>query len=107
MSIEIDGFDELADELDQLAESFRSAEGEYNVPIEDVFTEEFMRTHTEVTSIRAFFDESPWDVETQDDLQQIPEDKLDAYVRDHTGFKSWEAMLKTAGREWVTRQLGL
>lgn len=106
MSVQIEGFEELADELDRLGDRVQSVDGGNTVPIQELFPVDFMTTYTEFGSIEQFFEESPWDVETDEDFERIPEGKFDAYVDDHTGFSSWEAMLSAAAREWVSRRLG-
>jgi len=100
MSVEIEGLDNLADSLDEVS-------GENTVSMGELFTEGFMATNTEFESISEFFDESPWSVDSQEDFEQIPQDEFDIYVDKHTGFNSWEAMMKAAAREWITRQINL
>lgn len=107
MSVHIEGLDEFGDQLDQLEERANDLDGENEIPMGELFRPDFMQSYTEFETIEAFFTESPWDVGTQDDFKQIPEDEFDDYVDTHTGFDSWEMMLKAAGREWVVRQLGL
>lgn len=105
MSVEIKGFEELADELDRLRERSESLDGENAVSFTELFPEDFMVTYTEFATIREFFDASPWTVESDTDFERIPEDEFDAYVNEHTGFSDWEAMLSAAAREWIGREL--
>lgn len=107
MSVHIEGFDEFKDELEQLSERAKGIDGGNEVPMDELFRPDFMRTHTKFDSLDEFFEESPWTVESRDDFKQIPEDEFDEYVNEHTGFNSWDAMLSSAGREWVARQLGI
>ena len=107
MGIEIEGFDDLSDQLSELQENAESVDGENEVSVEELFTEGFMTTHTDCKSFEQFIEQSPWTVKSQQDFEEIPEDKFDKYVDSHTGFSTWEAMMSAAAREWVTRQLGL
>lgn len=107
MSVEIEGFEEAADQLDQLGENVGSIDGTNSVSFDELFPEDFMRTYTDHNSIATFFAESPWTVETEEDFERISEDEFDRYVNDHTGFNSWEAMLSVAAREWLSRHLSL
>lgn len=107
MSVEIEGFEEAADELDRLAENGGSVDGTNSISFDELFPGDFMRTYTEHDSIAAFFGESPWTVETEEDFERIPEAEFDRYVNDHTGFNSWEAMLSAAAREWLSRKLSI
>ena len=105
MSVEIEGFEELEDEIDRLQQRAGSVEGENSVSFAELFPEDFMQTYTEFESIQAFFDASPWTVDNEADFERIPEDAFDSYVDEHTGFNTWEAMLSAAAREWISRQL--
>lgn len=104
MSVQIEGFEELADQLEELSASL---DVDQNIPIEELFTDGFMATNTESDSISDFFAKSPWTIESEEDFHNIDEDEFDRYVDEHTGFSSWEAMLSAAAREWLTRQLSL
>jgi hypothetical protein len=97
MSVNVDGMDELTQQLDSLAE-------EHSIPITELLTPHFMQTHSEAESFEAFVEESPWSIETEDDFKSIPEAEWDDYVKEHTVFKDWNAMLSTAFREWVSRK---
>ncbi|MFB6072498.1 MAG: hypothetical protein ABEJ88_05965 [Halobacterium sp.] len=72
-----------------------------------VFTDGFMRRHTDAASFREFLAESRWDVESTGDFADVPESAFDEYVADRTAFADWEAMVGRAGEEWIARQLGL
>lgn len=102
MSIEIEGIEELEAELQGLADRLEQSGGE--IPMDDLFTEDFMESYTEFDSIEAFLDESPWYVESESDFESIPADDFDVFVDEHTDFDSWETMVQAAGREYVLRQ---
>jgi len=103
MAVEIKGLEGLENELNDLQRQIKSSGGE--IPMRELFTDEFMRDYTEFDTFDAFLGESRWDIETQADFEQIPEDEFDTYVDEYTGFDSWEVMLSVAGKEYVMRQL--
>ena len=110
---DFDGFDDLADELadfaDQLgemADNVGELEGENNVALEDLFTEQFMRQHTDTVSFEEFIENSQWEVESQEDFEAIPEDEFDEYVDERSDFDTWEDMFGAAGTEWIAREIG-
>lgn len=107
MAVEIEGFEELSDQLDALTARAESVDGQNVVSFSDIFPDDFMQTYTDFESIHNFFDESPWDVESEADFARIPQDAFDKFVDTHTGFNSWEAMLSAAVREWIGRELAL
>lgn len=105
MSVHIEGFDGLGEELRELSEDAEAVDGSHEIPMDELFPSSFMETYTEFGSLEEFFTASPWDVETREDFKQIPEKKFDEYVNENTGFSDWEAMLSVAAREWIARQL--
>lgn len=66
-----------------------------------------MRKHTQYTSIDEFFNESDFEIESEEDLEVIPEENLDAYVNQTTSFSSWKEMAEYATVEWTQKKLGL
>ncbi|NGM68073.1 hypothetical protein G6M89_03435 [Natronolimnobius sp. AArcel1] len=100
MSVRIEGFEGLSDRVESIG-------GENTITMSELFRPDFMQTYTDYDTIEAFFDESPWTVESQADFETIPQDEFDMYVDENTGFNSWEMMLKAAGREWISRQLNI
>jgi len=107
MSVHIEGFDDFDDEIRELKEHADALDGNNEIPMDQLFTESFIESYTPFSSLAAFFEHSPWTVETRADFKSIPEDEFDRYVNDNTGFNDWETMLQAAGREWVSRQLGI
>lgn len=105
MSVHIEGFEGLDEELQELSEAVESVDGSHEIPMDELFPANFMRTYTEFGSLEEFFEASRWDVETREDFKQIPEREFDEYVDKNTGFSDWEAMLTAAAREWIVRQL--
>lgn len=100
MSVRIEGTDEFAEAVDEIA-----VDGEeQTVEPSELFPDGFMRTHTEFESIDEFFAASPWTVETEADFERIPAPEFDGYVADHSSFDDWESMLAAGVREWVLRQ---
>jgi len=98
-----DGFDAL----DELKENAQDLEGETEVPLDELFKDSFVRAHTNFDSLEGFFEASPWTVESNGDLEAIPDDEFDEYVDQHTEFANSEAMQKKALEEWTANQLGL
>jgi len=105
MSVEIRGFEDVVDDLDRVSGLEGADAGEVDVSIADLFPRDFMEPYTAFVSVQAFFEASPWTVETESDFDDIPEDALDKHVDANTGFRSWETMLTAAAREWILRKI--
>lgn len=75
------------------------------VSFPDLFNPDFMRKHAKVPTIEALFEAGGFDVNSPEDFAAIPDEEWEANIRANTFFKSWEEMQRTAGAEWVMRQL--
>ena len=96
--------------LDKLIKNLKSVEKEYgngkNVPVQDLLTGAFMSKHTNYSSLDDFVEASGFDWSTEEAIEAIPDDELDAFVEANTKFSSWQEMLSTASAEHLGRQLG-
>jgi len=106
MSFDDDDLDDEIDSLEDMEEKAEDLHGDQEVPISDLFTDDFMETHTSFGSLDEFFEQSPWDVESDEDIEAIPQDEMDDYVAENTDFPHTEGMTSKAGSEWAAKQLG-
>lgn len=106
MSFEIDGLDDLQKRLEEMQDAAREIDGENEIPLVELFPPSFMQKYTDFQDIEEFFDQSPWNVESQDDLEAIPQQEFDSYVSDTTQFDSGEEMQGKAVEEWAAKELG-
>jgi hypothetical protein len=102
----IDGLDEVQDRLEDMKESAEELDGENEVPLDEVFSADFMQKYTDFDSIEEFFEVSPWTVESEEDLEAIPQDGFDEYIAENTVFSDDEEMQSKAGEEWAADQIG-
>lgn len=107
MSIEIEGLDELQDQLSQMQENAQELDGENEDPFSELFDSSFMSEHTAFSDFDALLEAGGFEVETQEDFEAIPEKKLDPHIQETTVFESWEEMRNTAVQNWVAGQMGL
>ena len=103
----VEGADDLKDELNRLSQNAKELDGTNQVPLVELFNPSFMRRYTEFDSFENMLEQSQWTVETQEDLEAIPEDQFDRYVREHTQFPDSEEMMGVATEEWTADQMGL
>ncbi len=75
--------------------------------LKDIFTEEFMSKYTDFTSFEAFLSESPIEIETQEDFDEMNMSEMDAWVQEVTQFEAWEDMQGEAVSLYTINQLGL
>ncbi|MFT4891318.1 MAG: hypothetical protein ACI9YT_002245 [Halobacteriales archaeon] len=71
-------------------------EGRTSARSDALFSPTFMHRHTQFESFETFCTASPGDGDELHDLQDLPEETLDAFVSDTTDFDSWEGMKRSA-----------
>lgn len=106
MSFKIKGFDEFSGNINELQQNAKELESNRSVPLEEVFTEAFMKTYTPSGSIECFFKDGGFEVETDADFEDIPREALDRYVAEQTSFHSFQEMTDKAVGEYIIRKLG-
>ena len=104
--IKFDGFDDLIDELEQLAQNAQELDGEHEVPLSELFTQSFMEENTPYSSLNDLLEAGGFHADTDEEFDAIPESELDAHIARTTKFDSWESMLEEATGQYVTRKLG-
>ena len=82
-------------------------EGENEVKLHELYPPSFMARHTDFEDIDAFFEASPYDIETQEDYDALEWSDLDAHTAATTSFDTHHEMGERAGEEWLKRQLNL
>lgn len=86
--------EELKNGIQHLSQSDERLEDE--VPIEEIFTEDFMLSCSEYFSIGQFFDDCGLVLEEDVVYKDIGSAELDAFVQANTSFKNWQEMFEAA-----------
>lgn len=105
--MEIEGLDDLQNELEELADSARRLDGANEVSLTEMFPPPFVRHHSRFTNVEELFEASPWTVTTVEDFAAIPDNEWDEFIAEHTSFDDWATMKGVAAEEWVAREMGL
>lgn len=77
------------------------------VPIEKILNNKFMKTYTKFESVDDFFTSGGYNINSTEDLEQIPDEDLDKYVSSVSKFKTWEEMLGEASSDYLADKLKL
>ena len=107
IEIEMEGFDELINDLENIKKKAKKLDGYNEISFENLFPPAFMKKYTAFGSINEMFKVSPFELETQEDFKTIPEDEMDKFINENTEFTSWEDMIGEAGELWLVDQIGL
>jgi hypothetical protein len=76
---------------------------ERTVSANDLFSPDFMKSHTDFDSIDNMFDASGFKTEANQDIEDIPREQWDAFLCKRTKFTSWQQMKKAACDEYCYR----
>lgn len=102
--MKINGLDELQKQLKKIEKEVQSSlNGE--IPLDQIFSREFMRKNSNFSSIKEFFDKAPFDVQNQKDFEQLDEAELDKYTRENTKYSYWQDFFEAAGNDYAAKKL--
>ncbi|MBN3525116.1 hypothetical protein [Paenibacillus apiarius] len=93
-------FDELLKELQGQGTSEEDAS---HVSLDELFNESFMVKHSSFKSFGEFVEKGNFQVKTQEDINNIPDELFDRHVARETGFADWKSMLDTATMEYDSK----
>jgi hypothetical protein len=71
------------------------------VSLDELFNKSFLNKYSKYDDIRVLMEKGNFQVETQKDIDNIPEELLDVFVARETDFPSWKSMLDAASREYA------
>lgn len=80
---------------------------EEELDLKDVFTDEFMSEYTDYQTFEEFLSESPVQINSQEDFDQMDIGEMDVFVNEVTQFEAWEDMQGEAVSLYTIKQLGL
>jgi hypothetical protein len=106
IKVNTSGFKELERKLKKIENNAQRLEGKNYIPLTDLFPSEFIKKHTEFSSIDDMFNESPFLIESAEDFAAIVDDKWDHFIKSSTSFNSWKQMQEAAAVDWTKKQLG-
>jgi hypothetical protein len=80
-----------------------------NIPIEDLFTIEFMKRYTKSRNFKEFLAESgfidPEELVTKEVFEAFPNEEWNEYISKNTFFSSWNDMLRKSTEEYIKSNL--
>lgn len=74
-----------------------------HVSLDELFNESFMSKHSNFKSFSSFVEKGNFQVETQADVDNIPDELFDRHVARETDFADWKSMLDTATKEYENK----
>lgn len=68
-----------------------------------LFDETFMKKHSHMNSFAEFLTKGNFQVQTREDVRNIPDELFDRHVARETDFENWDVMLETATKEYESK----
>ena len=99
--LDLSGLENFQKELTQKVADFNSKPKTFA----DIFDTSFMTTYTKFSNINDFFNNGGFIINSKEDFKNINEADLDKYVSEHSSFKTWNEMQRTASVEYAKKQL--
>lgn len=84
--IKFDGFDEFEKELDKLSKQINNISG--NIPLDELLNDDFIRKHTQFANLYEFLDYGGFVINSEEDFDAIPQEKLDEHTAKTTDFEN-------------------
>lgn len=70
------------------------------ISLEKLFNDGFMSKHSNWNSFDEFLIKGNFQVKTEEDVNNIPDELFDRHVARETEFPDWKTMLETANKEY-------
>jgi len=101
MDLQVTGLEDLEERVGEALDRVNELQAGARVRSDTLFTQSFMRAHTEFDSFAAFCTQSPWALDDVTDVQDLSRDRLNEYLTATTDFETWEEMKTQAAEEEI------
>lgn len=95
----------LKDMLDTLNQIAANPNQGQSIFLRSVLTPDFIAANSSFKTADAFFKAGGIDFADAEGFDAIPEERLDALVKEHSSFEDWQTMLNAASSQWGERSL--
>ncbi|MFC6977309.1 hypothetical protein ACFQL1_25410 [Halomicroarcula sp. GCM10025709] len=101
MDLQVAGLEDLEEKVGDALDRIGELQAGTRIQSETFFSQQFMREHTEFNSFEAFCTQSPWNLDSIGDVQDLSREQLNEYIDDTTEFQTWEGMKTQAAEEEI------
>ena len=78
-----------------------------NVPLTDLLSESFFVTHTNFKNLNDFFIKAGYEIKSRKDIDSIPQEEIDLFVKKNTKFEDFRDLQKNAIFEYIRKKLSI
>ncbi len=82
--------------LKKMAGDLASNKLQEHVNLEELLSDSFLKDNTKLNSLKELVEKSGFDIKSIAGLKDIPEEKLDKYIKSISSFGSWKELLAKA-----------
>lgn len=105
MPADFSGLEVLQKRLSDIQQNAQELNGEHVISASELFPTDFMRKHTNVSTIEEFLKSLGISGGSDADFDKVPVEKLDSLVNARSNFSSWKEFKSAAVREYAEKQL--
>ena len=93
------------DGLKKLTSNAKNLKDQNQTKFGDIVTKEFIQSNTNFESLDDLFEKAGFKVETEEDIEAVPQEELDNFIRENTKFKGFSDLQVEAVTEFARKQL--
>ncbi len=104
--MKITGFDEFGKHLNKMQKGLEELGNTNYIPFNELITDSFVRKNTNYSSVDELIEKSGFQIETQEDFDNVPEENWNKFISENSKFKTFQGMIDSAGEEYVAIKMG-
>lgn len=75
------------------------------IPLTDILSESFFSTHSDFKNLNDFFIKAGYEIKSREDINNIPQEEIDLFVRNNTKFDNFRDLQKEATSQYIRNKL--
>nr|WP_275661723.1 hypothetical protein [Acinetobacter pittii] len=91
--------------LNTLAANAEKLKQQGEVAFGEIVSSDFLKSHTDFESLDDLFSQAGFVIKTKEDFEAVPQDEIDAFIKEKTKFTSFSDLQSQAVAEFVQKQL--
>ena len=77
------------------------------ISLTELFSSKFFQSHTSFMDLNDFFIKAGYNIQSEADIEAIPQDEIDSFVKLHTKFENFHDLHKHAVAEYLKGALNI
>jgi|SRR5690625_896091 len=98
------GSKELMKQLEEIKDKAKE-EIDGRVELKDLLSDDFLEKYTDFTSFENLFESLPVKIESQEELNNLDETKVNPIIQEKTKFSTWSELMQMAANYYAEKKL--